>query len=479
MSSARRPAVAVASTTIAAPTSAPHRAGRLRTALLAAALVAGCTPDDNGGGEGGASPTTTSPAAETIECPDGSVLPDAAPAAAPQAIEATSSGPEPRHGGLDIGTLLPLSGDLSFLGPAAVAGVELAVADVDDAGGVLGAPVGLRHGDSADGTSGVAEGEAARLLGAGVDVVVGPLSSGTAARVLPQVAAGDAVLVSPASTSSGLAALDRDGRLFRIAPSEARQGRALADLVLDDGHRTVSVAARSDEHGQTIADALAGQIAEGGGTILSRVDYDPAGSWVGDDVVRRLDTAADAIVLVGLAETALVVDSLVAAGERPLDRAVYGTDGNLGERLGDLVANPGDLACLKGLLPVSTPDDDFAERVRSHDPALADLEDAGLDLAAESYDAVVLSALAAQAAGSDDAGALGLALLSVSRDGTPCTEVAACLRLLSGGEDIAFVGETGPTALDAAGERTEASLTVVGFDADGNLVRSGSHRGRR
>lgn len=407
------------------------------------------------------------------------MLSDAPAAEAPPTIEATASGPEPRDGALDVGTLLPLTGELTFLGAAAVAGVELAVADVTEAGGVLGAPVGLRHGDSAEGSPGVAEGEVARLLGAGVDVVIGPLSSATAARVLPAASGAGALLVSPGSTSAGLDALDGRDRFFRTAPSEQLQGSALAELVLADGHRTVAIAARNDDYGRVIADALTQRLSATGGEVTSRIDYDPADEGLGRDVAARLDGDADAVVLVGLAETALVLDALVAAGEGPRERPVYGTDGNLGERLGDLVDERSELACLRGVLPVATPSDAFAERVRSHDPALADLADAGLDLAAESYDAVVLTALAAEVAGSDDAGGLAPAMRAVSQGGTPCEDPATCLALLDAGTDVAYRGQTGATALDADGNRSESALTVVTFDEDGHLIRSGTRRVRR
>jgi len=444
--------------------------------LLCSVVLAACTSP---GEEGGAPTTTTTTTAAAVRCPDGSEVPDAAPTSAAVELDATPAGPEPRDGALDIGTLLPRSGDLAFLGAAALAGVELAVADLTDAGGVLGAAVGLRHGDSAEGSPGVAEGEAERLLGAGVDVLIGPLASGTTARVLPLVAGADAVLVSPASASSGLDALDRDGRLFRTGPDEALQGFALADLLVADGLRTISIAARADEYGSVIAGALTERFAASGGEVRSRVDYDPAADAIGPDVVDELDITADGIVLVGLAETALVVDALVSDGHGPGERGVYGTDGNLGERLGDLVQDRAELACMRGLLPITQPDDAFAERVRSHDPVLADLEGAGLDLAAEAYDAVVLAALAAETAGSDSGAAIGAGMGPVSADGTHCADAATCLEVLGAGDDLAYVGQSGPAALDEDGNRSAAGFTIVAFDGDGHLARLGTLQARR
>ena len=42
---------------------------------------------------------------------------------------------------LKIGGVIPLTGALSFLSPPEIAGAELAIQDINDAGGVLGKPV--------------------------------------------------------------------------------------------------------------------------------------------------------------------------------------------------------------------------------------------------------------------------------------------------------------------------------------------------
>src|SRR5690606_15056020 len=53
---------------------------------------------------------------------------------------------------LIVGTILPLTGTLAFLGPPEVAGVGLAIDDINAAGGVLGNDVTMEQGDSGDTT---------------------------------------------------------------------------------------------------------------------------------------------------------------------------------------------------------------------------------------------------------------------------------------------------------------------------------------
>jgi len=444
-----------------------------RTALLAVVALALATAACGGGGEdAGPERTTTTVAAET-GCPVGAAVPDATPSRVAEPVPLPPPTGEPAGPGLDVATLLPRTGDLAFLGAPPVAAVELAVAEVNRSGGVLGTPVVLRHADSAEGTEGATEAAVDELLAAGTEVIVGPLSSAGAAAVLDRVAAAGAVLVSPGATASALDRFDRGGRLFRTAATEDLQGRALARLVLDDGIRDVDLVVRADAYGEAVAGAFTRELAAGGGAVARRWDRAPTepGPGLGPLAEGR---AAEATVLAGLGDTAPVVDALVDAGRGPREHPTYGTDGNLGERLGDLVADRTSLGCMRGLLAVAPADDDFAAALRAGlDVRSAGSGDPVLDHAAEAYDAVVVAAVAAEAAGAADGAAIAAALPAVTTGGTPCDAPARCLELARQGADLAYVGRSGPLPFDAAGNRSEAVLTLVAFDADGHLGRLG------
>ncbi|MDP3208861.1 MAG: ABC transporter substrate-binding protein, partial [Rhodoglobus sp.] len=80
-------------------------------------------------------------------------------------------------GVLRIGTLIPTSGTFAFLGAAQAAGVETAIKEINDAGGVNGSPVEVFHRDSGDATTTKVEESMADLVAKAVDVVIGPSSS--------------------------------------------------------------------------------------------------------------------------------------------------------------------------------------------------------------------------------------------------------------------------------------------------------------
>jgi len=79
-------------------------------------------------------------------------------------------------GPLKIGSLLPETGNLAFLGPPEFAGVDLAVQEINDAGGVLGQPVEHIRGDSGDTSTDIAQQTADSHIAAGVGAIVGAAS---------------------------------------------------------------------------------------------------------------------------------------------------------------------------------------------------------------------------------------------------------------------------------------------------------------
>src|SRR5690606_19789964 len=166
-----------------------------------------------------------------------------------------SETPAPRGDGvLTLGTLFPTTGASSFLARAQDAGVELAVREINEAGGVLGQKVEVFHRDSGDASATTAEDSLASLIEKEVDVVIGPSSSVIAERILPTVMDAGMAMISSSATSPVLTDLPDNGRLFRTIPSAALQGTALAGLAGAD--QTVALIYYSDAAGRAVRDTL-------------------------------------------------------------------------------------------------------------------------------------------------------------------------------------------------------------------------------
>src|SRR5262245_25552326 len=81
-------------------------------------------------------------------------------------------------GTLKIGTILPQTGNLAFLGPPEFAGVDLAIQEINENGGVWGNDVTVSHKDSGDTTTDIASQSAEAHIQDGVQAVIGAASSG-------------------------------------------------------------------------------------------------------------------------------------------------------------------------------------------------------------------------------------------------------------------------------------------------------------
>ena len=115
---------------------------------------------------------------------------------------------------------------------------------------------------------------------------------------------------------------------------------------------------------------------------------------------------------------------------------------------------------------------DFRDALLAIDPALVDYS-----YSAEAYDAIVVMALAAIVAGTDDGVEVGAQINDVTRGGEKCTTFEACAALAEAGTDLDYDGVSGPLEFRDEGEPTQASILILEFDATGAIVVDGSVQG--
>ena len=386
------------------------------------------------------------------------------PAATPSESESSPSEEAPAaegDGELVIGTLLPQTGSLAFLGPPEFAGVQLAINDINEAGGVLGKPVRKIDGDSGDTTTDIASQTVDRLLSEQADTIVGAASSGVSLTVIDKITGAGVVHFSPANTSPAFTTYDDKDLFFRTAPSDALQGRVLGDRIIEDGFLDVGIMALDDAYGNGLADALEATVSDGGGSATEKIIYNPEAATFSAEVGQLAASSPEAIVVIGFEETKKIIPELIAQGIGPDTVPLYLVDGNLADYSADFA--PGTLAGAKGTLP-GGPDaegDDFQSRLLAVDPALTDFS-----YGKESYDATVMTALAAIAAESDNGEAIGGSLVDISREGEKCTTFADCVALLEAGEDIDYDGLSGPVDFSDAGEPSAATIGIYEYGED-------------
>jgi len=220
---------------------------------------------------------------------------------------------------LVIGTLLPLTGNLAFLGPPEVAGARLAVQDINAAGGVLGQDVRLAEGDSGDASTDTATQTVDRLLQEGVNAIIGAASSGVSLTVIDRITGAGVLQFSPANTSDQFTDYNDNGLYFRTAPPDTLQARALSDLIINDGNNTVGIMALNDPYGTGLMDntrenLIAAGLAE---DSIQTLTYDPQAANYDAEIQQMVDFNADAIVVIGFEESARIIEGLNSQGIGP------------------------------------------------------------------------------------------------------------------------------------------------------------------
>ena len=370
---------------------------------------------------------------------------------------ATGAAESKADGVLTVGTLIPQTGSLAFLGPPEFAGVELAVQEINDAGGVLGKPVKKIDSDSGDASTDIASQSVDRLLSQNVDAVVGAASSAVSKTVIDKITGSGVIHFSPANTSPDFTDYPDKGLYFRTAPSDVLQGRVLGDVMLADGAANVAIMALQDPYGTGLAENVKKSVTDGGGEVVAEEIYDPKASSFSSEVGKVKAASPDAIALIAFDETKKVVPEMVKQG---IDmKTVYFVDGNLADYSKDFPK--GTLTGAKGTLPGVVADDSLKKKLLAVDPKLKDYS-----YAPESYDATVLLALAAEAAKSDAGTAVAAKLVEVSKGGEKCTTFADCQKLAAAGTDFDYDGVSGPVEFSDKGDPTEASIGIYQYGAD-------------
>jgi len=347
-----------------------------------------------------------------------------------------------------IGALMPMTGDLQAYGEADVTGVQFAIKQINDAGGVNGEPVEVVIADTQ--TRPQAGVDAAQKLVNvdGVSAMVGALSSGVTIPVAKTVSGREGVLqISNASTSPTITGLKDNDFLFRSVPSDAFQGVALAKLVEEKGLSKVGILYVNNAYGQGLATAFADAF---GGSVTESVAFEQGQASYRGELQQATGDGVEALILIGYPESGSVIMRQALEGGY-FTKFVF-TDGmkapEIIERIGAQYLNGAF-----GTVPQSG---DTKGRRKFQEAYTAEYG----DLPAKpyydtAYDAAFVIALAAQKAGSTDPEAIRDNLRDVANPPGETVlpgEWAKAVKLLADGKDINYEGAAGSVDFDENGD---------------------------
>jgi branched-chain amino acid transport system substrate-binding protein len=380
---------------------------------------------------------------------------------------------------LKIGTVLPETGSLAFLGPPEEAGVALAVKEINDA--KAGIKVDVTYGDSGDTDNKAYATTVPKLLDSGVSAVIGAASSGVSKLFIDDVVAAGVVQFSPANTSPDFTTWDDKGLYWRTAPSDLLQGEVLGNLIAEDGNETLGIIYQNDAYGAGLEKVVTKVFTAAGGKVVKSEPYADGDQNFTSQISSIMAEGPDAIIMITFNQVYTIAPALAAAGFP--SKKLYLVDGNLKQfgtaatQLDDgtsATMPAGILTGAKGTTPGPVLPDDFQKRLSDNWVAAGNKALTDFSYAAESYDAVVLLALASLAEGSTVGTKLATKLQEVSGGsgkGKKATSFAAAAKIINDGGVVDYDGYSGGVKFDKAGDPTEATIGVFQYDAENKFKR--------
>ena len=337
-----------------------------------------------------------------------------------------------------IGVILGYTGPIESLTPDMAAGAELAMKEVNDSGNFMNnmtvVPV---RGDSTCIDAQAASATAERLITAeGISAIVGADCSGVTTAILQNVAmANGIVMISPSATSPALTTVEDNGLFFRTAPSDARQGKIVAEILMDRGFKSAAMTYTNNDYGKGLADSIEANFTAAGGTITTNAPHEDGKADYNAEVASLAQAGGDILIVAGYLDQGGkgIIQASLDNGAFDM---FYMPDGMIGDSLPEAIGP--DLNGSIGDVPgTDSPGAATFETMAS---------DAGFKagpFAPESYDAAALIMMAMHKAGSTDSQTFKSHIEDIANapgEKIYPGELGKALDLIAAGKDIDYVG---------------------------------------
>ncbi|KKL47130.1 hypothetical protein LCGC14_2338620 [marine sediment metagenome] len=391
-------------------------------------------------------------------------------ASAITAVAGTGAWAESHTGPIKIGVILGYTGPIESLTPQMADSAELAFKEVNEAGGILdGRMLEPVRADSTCVDSSAATAAAERLVTSdGVAAIMGADCSGVTGAVLANVAMPNGiVMISPSATSPALSAAEDNGLFFRTAPSDARQGEVLAQILADRGMDNVAVTYTNNDYGKGLSDAFIQSFEANGGTVTLTAPHEDDKADYSAEIGALASAGGDALVVLGYADSGGKGMIRAALDSGAFDTFMMGDGMYADSLMADLGA---DMEGSFGTVPWSEGEGTEAFQTIATEAGI----NGDSTFTRESYDAAALIALAMQAAGSamsEDFKASVTEVANAPGEKIMPGELAKAIEILKEGGEIDYVGATNVELIgpgEAAGTYREydvkdADFSTVGF----------------
>lgn len=362
--------------------------------------------------------------------------PTAAPAA--KATEAPAANQSTASCEIKMGLLLSLTGDLGDLGAAQLPGEEIAVEEINAAGGPLGCKITVATEDDESTAQGAVTGANKLVLTDGAITLVG-LNSTDMVSLLDFARTNKVPIMTQ---WGGTVKLDTEGGdyIFRVALSDSFCGIGTAKFLIDEGFKTAANLYENSESPQSNAVTMQNAFEAAGGKVVANVAFNPGQTSYQAELAKVFEAKPEIVLLSAGADSAANI-------MREWYRGNYGGKWILGSDLGanEVVAQIGADVMVgqfgqTGADDVNSPSyKRFLElwKTKTGQESIA-------PYASALYDSFIIEALAMQIGGAATGEAINANLKAVTTGENQCISYADCMALLKEGKTIQYMGVSGP-----------------------------------
>ena len=342
---------------------------------------------------------------------------------------------------IKIGVILGFTGPIESLAPVMAKSAEMAIDEVNKSGNFMDGSSQLIpvRADSTCVDAAAAQAAAERLITSDkISAIMGADCSGVTTAVLKNVAMPNGVLmISPSATSPALSTEPDNDLFFRTAPSDARQGEVIADLLMEKGFKSAALTHTNNDYGKGLAASIKKNYEAKGGIITITASHEDGKGDYSSEVAALAQASGDILIVAGYLDQGgkgIIQASLDADAFSKF----FLPDGMIGDSLPKSIGPD-----LNGSIG-SVPGTDSPGAAKYSELAKAAGFESG-PYGPESYDAAALIMLAMEAAKSTDSNVFKNNVMDIANapgEKIYPGELGKALKLIKEGKEIDYVGAT-------------------------------------
>lgn len=365
---------------------------------------------------------------------------------------------------MQIGTLLPVSGEFGSIGQTMEDAARLAFDTVADGSDAL--ELDVTYGDSQSTPEGAISG-ANNLANAGVPIVVGASTSANYLQSAEQVfIPSGIVMCGPGPTAVSITHLEDNDLCFRVSPSDAFQGRVMAQYAVNTlDVSSAATLAINDAYGQGLADEFARSFEDEGGSVQAQVSYESGQASYTSRISNAVEDDPGVLVFVGKGGSTAIQLLKDYYADFDADRPILTVDGMNTARIPNEVGRPLENVTGTAPLPGGPASDAFNQQYQNeYDRPPGPFNSA-------TFDAAAVTILANAAAGANDGSVIKGSMRPIANenDGDMVVTVdnlVEGVEAAAAGDAVNYEGASSPIEFDENGDLVAATYGIWKYAPD-------------